>query len=94
MTAKTKAPATQSDQICAAYAKLATRPGQMIGLRQLRDETGLPGIYFDNALRVLIHVEKNLHLDAQPKQRLLTEADRRAAYVVGGQARHLLSIGQ
>jgi hypothetical protein len=90
----TKTPTTQSDKIRTAYTSLATRPGQMISLRQLRDATGLTGIAFDNALRVLIHTEPHLYLDAEPKQRQLTDADRRAAYTVGGQARHLLGIGQ
>lgn len=77
-----------------AYTGLAKEPGSPVRLRLLRlrlqdvrrDEV-------DAALMRLVLMPA-VYLEPESKQRMLTAADWDAAITVGGEARHLLTIGQ
>jgi hypothetical protein len=85
-------PADAVARLRAAYADLAGRAGAPVRLLPLRERLAdLPSTQFDAALLRLIH-EPGVFLEPEPKLRSLTDADRKAAVRVGGEAKHLLSI--
>lgn len=78
-------------QIRGAYARLA-KPGVWVGLGALRE--ALPGAARDE---VDVELERmagtpGVHVQAEPNQKALTEADRAAAVRFGGDDRHMLMI--
>ena len=80
------------DRIRAAYAALATRCGQWIGLLELRAElAGVDRAEMDRALRMLGRQE-GVVIIPESNQKTLTPADRDAAVVIGDQPKHLISI--
>lgn len=83
---------SSEEQVRAAYAALAEKPGASVGLRLLRERLdGLSREEFDAALLRLIE-RPGVYLEPEPKLRSLTAADRAAAVNLGGEAKHLLSI--
>lgn len=75
-----------------AYARLAGRPGESIGLRALRTELlDIERGILDAALLEL-QLERGVSLIPQENQILLTAEDHDAALVVGTQRTHLLAI--
>ncbi|MGM1062760.1 hypothetical protein [Saccharothrix sp. Mg75] len=76
----------------AAYRVLAPRPGDAVSLRSLREHLDdVPADRLDRALTALADRD-DVHLRGEADQRSLTEADRRAALVLGGSPRHTLAI--
>lgn len=66
--------------------------GQAVPLTQLRHSlTRYPSHLVDQALRQLAGQE-DVHLRSEADQKRLTPADRDAALVLGGTARHLITI--
>jgi hypothetical protein len=85
-------PIVAETRIRVAYADLVDKPGVPVRLLSMRERLGdLPSEEFDAALIRLAH-ERGVFLEPEPKLRSLTDADRRAAVRVGGEAKHLLSI--
>ena len=77
-----------------AYAALAKEPGSPVRLRLLRLRLPeVPREDVDAALMRLVLMPA-VYLEPESKQRMLTAADWDAAITVGGEVRHLLTIGQ
>jgi len=99
--AETEAPAQEvvdavdaEQLIRAAYAQLAKEPGSPVRLRLLREHLpDVPREEVDAALLRLVLMPA-VYLEPETKQRLLAAADWDAAITIGGEARHLLTIGQ
>ncbi|MQY20164.1 hypothetical protein [Nocardia macrotermitis] len=79
-------------QVEAAYAQLSRGSGKPVRLTALRDRLdGIPKREIDRALDKLARRE-DVNVRAEADQKTLTDRDREAAVVLGGTARHLLSI--
>lgn len=80
------------DRVRSAYAHLATRPGQWVGLADLR--SALTDIAKDDLDRELVRMYRlpDIHLVPEENQKMLTRQDRAAAVVVGNQDKHALAI--
>ncbi len=79
-------------QVEAAYAQLSRGSGKPVRLTDLRDRLdGIPKREIDRALDTLARRE-DVNVRAEADQKTLTDRDREAAVVLGGTARHLLSI--
>lgn len=78
--------------IRSAYGELARRPGTWVGLAELREELmGVPREDVDAELERMASTP-GVHLQAEPNQKALTDADRAAAVRFGGTDRHMLMI--
>ena len=87
-------PQDAEQRIRAAYAELAKEPGSPVLLRLLRGRLPeVPREEVDAALLRLV-LMPGVYLEPESKQRMLTAGDRDAAITVGGEIRHLLTIGQ
>ncbi|GGM80393.1 hypothetical protein ACFFX1_34000 [Dactylosporangium sucinum] len=78
----------------AAYASLVARPGEWVGLADLRDK--LPDLSrgeVDEALRGLLD-EDGVRIIPVANTKALKERDRAAAISIGGEDSHQLSIGR
>jgi len=76
--------------IRSVYAELTVRrPGQYVRLTEVRK--WFDGVAIDEELDRMIE-QSDVHLTAILDQAKLTDADRRAAVEIGGEARHLLTI--
>ncbi|WP_069166935.1 hypothetical protein [Nocardia altamirensis] len=78
-------------QMAAAYADLTRGSGAPVRLAVLRDRLNVPDSEFDRALKQLARRE-DVDVHAEADQKTLTDRDREAAVVLGGTARHLLTI--
>ncbi|QFZ19371.1 hypothetical protein [Saccharothrix syringae] len=79
-------------RVAAAYAALARRRGDAVGLADLRERLDdVPREDFDRAVGAMARRD-GVHLWAEPDQKALTERDHRAAVVLGGTPRHLLVV--
>ena len=95
-----RAPAGASDQpdvlrarIVSAYDALAAQPGAWVSLTRLRPFLAdVPDEVVDDALRRLSR-EAGVNIVPESNQKVLTDADRRAALHIGGQDKHLLAVG-
>ncbi|MEQ3552982.1 hypothetical protein WIS52_21155 [Pseudonocardia nematodicida] len=74
-----------------AYGRLAG-PGEWVGLPRLRDEIGTGSRSDIDAALGTLAVAPGVHLQAEPNRRALTDRDREAAIVVGGEERHMIMI--
>jgi hypothetical protein len=80
------------NRIREGYRKLATMPGEWVGLAKLRDLLdGVPRETVDKTLRRLDRLS-DVHLAPEPNQRQLTPIDRAAAVDIGGKDNHLLKV--
>ena len=76
----------------AAYAAESRGSGGPVSLAVLRERLdGVPRPEFDRAVAQLSRRD-GVHLRAEADQKTLTERDRAAAVVLGGTARHLLTV--
>lgn len=87
-------PALPSDQarVQEVYGKLAGTPGDWVALARLRAE--LPDVghpELDDTLRRMYRIP-GVHLIPEENQKVLTDADRHAAVVIGEQHKHLIAI--
>lgn len=79
-------------QVQRAYKELAQRPGDWVGLAQLRQRlTGLSREEQDRALRSLIS-HPRVSIVPEVDQTLLSDRDRAAAIRIGGELKHAISI--
>lgn len=80
------------DQLRAAYTRITAKPGGWVNLVQLRREvSGLGRNDVDTAL-VNLYQQPGVSLIPEENQKVLTEADRAAAVVIGDQPKHLIAI--
>ena len=80
-------------RIVSAYDALAEEPGAWVSLTRLRPFLAdLPVEVVDDALRRLGR-DPGVNIVPESNQKMLTDADRRAALHIGGQDAHLLAIG-
>ncbi|RJO74860.1 hypothetical protein D5S18_15635 [Nocardia panacis] len=78
--------------VARAYADLTAGSGKPLRLAVLRERLGdVPRNEVDQALEVMGR-RRDVHVRAEADQRALTTADHDAAVVLGGTARHLLTI--
>lgn len=87
-------PALPSDQarVAEIYGRLAGTPGDWVALVKLRAE--LPDVdrpELDDTLRRMYRIP-GVHLIPEENQKVLTDADRHAAVVIGEQHKHLIAI--
>lgn len=88
-------PAAAADveaQVRAAYAKLARQPRDWVRLADLRPWVGASRADVDVVLKQLSRSQQATVMPAQD-QRTLTPADQEAAIRIGGENKHLISIG-
>jgi hypothetical protein len=86
-------PADLESRIRSAYTKLAAAPGAWVSLTRLRPLLDdVPRQYVDEAL-ILIERSPDVTLVPESNQKTLTQQDREAAVIIGGQNKHLLWIG-
>lgn len=90
----TPQPQDVEQRIRSAYADLATEPGSPVLLRLLRER--LPDVAREDADAALMRLVlvPGVYLEPESKQRMLSDADWDAAITVGGEVRHLLTIGR
>lgn len=80
-------------RIRAAYDDLAPESGAWVSLTRLRSSlSDVKKAALDDALRAL-HDAPDVQLEPEANQKILEDADRRAAVKIGGEDRHLLAIG-
>jgi hypothetical protein len=79
-------------QIRDAYRRLAARPGAWVSLTELRSQVDAPAQLVNDVLRELER-RPDVNLVPESNQKTLTQQDRDAAVVIGGQAKHLLWMG-
>lgn len=81
-------------RIGAAYRELASAPGEYVRLRDLRALVAdLPRHALDAALTAM-YAGQRVNLIPQSNQQALTAGDRESALRVGGELKHLISIGR
>jgi hypothetical protein len=91
-SAELQTTATIDDRIRDAYATLAPRPGGWVSLTHLRVElVDAPRAEVDAALRTLYRTP-GVSLIPEENKKVLTDADRAAAVVIGDQDKHLIAI--
>ncbi|GIF42996.1 hypothetical protein [Actinoplanes xinjiangensis] len=82
------------DRILDAYRELAEKPGDLVGLVALRQRlTGVDRTDQDRALAGLDR-RREIHLDPDPARHELTPDAHDAAILIGGEAKHLITIGR
>ena len=82
-----------SARVAAAYQVIAPRPGEFILLTELREQLAdIPRPALDAALAALFTTQR-VNLIPQSRQQALTAADRASALHIGGEHKHLISIG-
>jgi hypothetical protein len=80
-------------RVMAAYAAITSGPGEFAKLRELREHLAdVPRSALDGALASLFTAQR-VNLIPQSNQQALTAADREAALRLGGEHKHLISIG-
>ncbi len=83
---------TTDGRIRRAYSDLASRPGGWVSLTDLRAALAdVPRAELDDALRALSR-EPGVNLIPEENQKVLTDADRDAALVIGPGPKHLIAI--
>lgn len=81
-------------RIEAAYRGLAVGPGEFVKLRELRGQLAdIPRPTLDATLAAMF-TARRINLIPQSSQQALTEEDRECALRIGGEHKHLVSIGQ
>ncbi|GLY93329.1 hypothetical protein [Actinoplanes sp. NBRC 103695] len=88
-----EAPADLTDRIRATYATLAEERGEWVNLTALRSSLDdVPKVDLDEALVRMLDAP-DVRLEPESHRRRIDAAEREAAIVVGGEARHKLAIG-
>jgi hypothetical protein len=81
-------------RIRSAYADLAASPGSPVQLRLLRQRLADVSREDADAALMRLVLAPGVYLEPESKQRMLSDADWDAAITVGGEVRHLLTIGR
>lgn len=77
-----------------AYLDLAETPGDLVRLVDVRQRlTGVDRAEQDRVLLEMDH-RREIHLDPDPARTELTQDDHDAAVLIGGEAKHLITIGR
>lgn len=79
------------EEIRRAYAQMAA-PGEWVGLNRLREELGGVGRDAVDAELERLASTPGVHVQAEPNQKALTDADRAASVRFGGDDRHMIMI--
>ena len=80
-------------RVRSAYRALVRRPGQWVGLADIRDSLpGVPSAAVDEALRAMAH-QAGVRIIPVANVKALDDRDRAAALHMGGDDHHALSIG-
>ncbi|GAB3265974.1 hypothetical protein [Kineosporia babensis] len=80
------------DQIRAAYRELAPTPGEWISLLELRERLAtIPRATVDPVLLSMLH-DPSVDIAPDADQAGQSKAERAAALIIGGKAKHLISI--
>jgi hypothetical protein len=81
------------DKVLAAYHSLAKRHGGLVSLVRLRDQ--LPGIDRETLDKTLKAMDRSrvIQLEPEPNQKALPPEARDAAIRIGGEDKHLITIG-
>jgi hypothetical protein len=76
-----------------AYDALADQPGDLVSLAALRAK--IPNISRSDLDDVLLEMDRRreIQLDPDPDRRVLTDAAKAAAITLGGEDKHLITIG-
>ena len=85
--------ASAESQIEDVYNRLAGKPGDWVGIADIRD--ALPGLSrseFDNAIRRIENQYHNANVVPESNQKALTERERRGAVTIGDQPKHFISM--
>jgi hypothetical protein len=81
-------------RIEAEYQALTSGPGEFVGLHELRSRLAdIPRPDVDAAL-VAMYTGQLVNLIPQSNQQALSDADRESALRIGGEHKHMISIGQ
>lgn len=81
-------------RIEAGYQALTRGPGEFVGLRELRSRLpDIPRPDVDAALAAM-YAGQRVNLIPQSNQQALSDADRESALRIGGEYKHMISIGQ
>ncbi len=82
-----------SQRVATAYQAISPRPGEFVRLTELREQLAdIPRPALDAALAALFTTQR-VNLIPQSRQQALTAADRASALRIGGEHKHLISIG-
>lgn len=86
--------AATKEGLSTVYFRLASRPGAWVSLTDLRAE--LAGVERESLDRLLhdLHVAEEVTLIPEENRRSITADDQAAAVRIGGEDRHLISIGR
>jgi hypothetical protein len=80
--------------IRAVYLRLASEPGKLVKLKELRAElSAVPRSELDSSLEGMYRAQQ-VNLVPQSNQQALTQADRESVLRIGGEAKHMISIRQ
>ena len=80
-------------RVISAYQALAAFAGDLVKLRDLREKLAdIPRSALDSTL-ITMFIAQRINLVPQSNQQALTAADRAAALRLGGEQKHLISIG-
>jgi hypothetical protein len=74
-----------------AYTGLASQPGDLVDMADLRAAADLPADEFKTAVKNLVHV-RGVTVEEQTNQKTLSARDRAAAVHIGGRDQHLVGI--
>jgi hypothetical protein len=86
-------PLSVEDRIRQAYGELAGEPGALVSLARLRDELpDIPRKSLDEALLELDR-QRAIQLDPDPNRKALSDRAKAAAIPLGGEDKHLITIG-
>jgi DNA-binding Lrp family transcriptional regulator len=89
-----KKPDAIAELIRAAYVRLASEPGKFVKLSELHAElSDVPRRELDSSLEGMYRAQQ-VNLVPQSNQQALTQADRKSALRIGGEAKHMISIRQ
>jgi hypothetical protein len=94
ITAHTEPVPATKEALSTAYFALAPRPGAWVSLSDLRPE--LEGVDRESLDQLIhdLHVAGDVTLIPEENRRSITPDDRAAAIRIGGEDRHLISIGR
>ncbi|MBB2948131.1 DNA-binding MarR family transcriptional regulator [Actinoplanes lutulentus] len=82
------------ERIREAYSGLAKQGGDLVSLAALRAKlTDVPRAELDRILHEMDR-RREIHLDPDPNRKALTDRAKEAAIAIGGEDKHLISIGR
>jgi hypothetical protein len=83
--------AKATKDISTVYGRYAAKPGEFVKLTDIMSETDIPADVWRDTLAGLYR-EQKINLVPQSNQRALTDDQRRYAFRIGGEDKHLISM--